>query len=87
LLRRNEIGAFGLDEHLEHWRREFRRYHRDDKGTGKIVKRDDHLMDDPLPGRKRPGADGRAEDASATLPGAGQPAWTEWVDELLQTGR
>jgi len=25
--------------------REFRKYHRDDKGSGKIVKRDDHLMD------------------------------------------
>ena len=25
--------------------REFRKYHRDDKGSGKIVTRDDHLMD------------------------------------------
>jgi len=31
--------------HLINWQREFRQYHRDDKGTGKIVKRDDHLMD------------------------------------------
>jgi hypothetical protein len=31
--------------HLTNWLREFRRYHRDDKGTGKIVKRDDHLME------------------------------------------
>ncbi len=30
---------------LEPWWREFRKYHRDDKGMGKIVKRDDHLMD------------------------------------------
>jgi hypothetical protein len=30
---------------LTNWFREFRRYHRDDKGSGKIVKRDDHLMD------------------------------------------
>ena len=30
---------------LSNWFREFRRYHRDDKGAGKIVKRDDHLMD------------------------------------------
>jgi phage terminase large subunit-like protein len=30
---------------LSNWFREFRRYHRDDKGSGKIVKRDDHLMD------------------------------------------
>jgi hypothetical protein len=27
------------------WLREFRNYHRDDKGSGKIVKRNDHLMD------------------------------------------
>jgi hypothetical protein len=27
------------------WRREFRKYRRDDKGSGKIVKREDHLMD------------------------------------------
>jgi len=31
--------------HLTNWLREFRRYHRDDRGAGKIVKRDDHLMD------------------------------------------
>jgi terminase large subunit-like protein len=30
---------------LTNWLREFRKYHRDDKGSGKIVKRDDHLMD------------------------------------------
>jgi hypothetical protein len=30
---------------LTNWLREFRKYHRDDKGAGKIVKRDDHLMD------------------------------------------
>ena len=30
---------------LCNWFREFRKYHRDDKGSGKIVKRDDHLMD------------------------------------------
>ena len=30
---------------LTNWIREFRKYHRDDKGSGKIVKRDDHLMD------------------------------------------
>ncbi len=30
---------------LSNWFREFRKYHRDDKGWGKIVKRDDHLMD------------------------------------------
>jgi phage terminase large subunit-like protein len=30
---------------LSNWLREFRQYHRDDKGSGKIVKRDDHLMD------------------------------------------
>ena len=30
---------------LTNWFREFRKYHRDDKGSGKIVKRDDHQMD------------------------------------------
>ena len=29
---------------LTNWLREFRKDHRDDKGSGKIVKRDDHLM-------------------------------------------
>ena len=29
---------------LTNWLREFRKYHRDDKGSGEIVKRDDHLM-------------------------------------------
>jgi hypothetical protein len=30
---------------LTNWLREFRKYHRDGKGSAKIVKRDDHLMD------------------------------------------
>jgi hypothetical protein len=30
---------------LSNWLREFRQYHRDDKGSGKIVKHADHLMD------------------------------------------
>ncbi len=30
---------------LSNWLREFRKYHRDDKGSGKVVKRHDHLMD------------------------------------------
>ena len=30
---------------LTNWFREFRKYHRDDKGSGKIVKHSDHLMD------------------------------------------
>jgi len=30
---------------LSNWFREFRKYHRDDKGSGKIVKHSDHLMD------------------------------------------
>jgi hypothetical protein len=38
-------GQLKVMSHLTNWLREFRRYHRDDKGTGKIVKRDDHLMD------------------------------------------
>jgi len=38
-------GQLKVMSHLTNWLREFRRYHRDDKGTRKIVKRDDHLMD------------------------------------------
>ena len=38
-------GRLKVMEGLSNWRREFRKYHRDDKGSGKIVKRDDHLMD------------------------------------------
>jgi len=38
-------GRLKVMESLSNWRREFRKYHRDDKGSGKIVKRDDHLMD------------------------------------------
>lgn len=38
-------GRLKVMESLANWRREFRKYHRDDKGAGKIVKRDDHLMD------------------------------------------
>jgi hypothetical protein len=38
-------GRLKVMRHLDHWFREFRRYHRDDKGYGKIIKRDDHLMD------------------------------------------
>jgi phage terminase large subunit-like protein len=30
---------------LSNWFREFRKYHRDDKGSGQIVKHSDHLMD------------------------------------------
>jgi hypothetical protein len=30
---------------LSNWLREFRKYHRDEKGSGKIVKHADHLMD------------------------------------------
>lgn len=32
-------------ESLANWRCEFRKYRRDDKGSGKIVKGDDHWMD------------------------------------------
>ena len=38
-------GRLKVMESLSNWLREFRKYHRDDKGSGKIVKRDDHLMD------------------------------------------
>jgi len=38
-------GQLKVMAHLHEWLREFRNYHRDDKGHGKVVKRDDHLMD------------------------------------------
>lgn len=38
-------GRLKVQRHLSNWFREFRKYHRDEKGSGKIVKRDDHLMD------------------------------------------
>ena len=38
-------GQLKIMASLTNWFREFRKYHRDDKGSGKIVKRDDHLMD------------------------------------------
>ena len=38
-------GRLKVMENLHAWLREFRKYHRDDKGAGKIVKRYDHLMD------------------------------------------
>ena len=36
-------GRLKVQEHLQNWRSEFRRYHRDEQG--KIVKNSDHLMD------------------------------------------
>ena len=36
-------GRLKVQEHLHHWRSEFRKYHRDEQG--KIVKANDHLMD------------------------------------------
>ena len=38
-------GRLKVMESLVNCLREFRKYHRDDKGSGKVVKRDDHLMD------------------------------------------
>mgnify|MGYP003336597021 CR=1 FL=1 len=38
-------GRLKIMRHLTDWLREFRNYHRDDKGRGTIVKREDHLMD------------------------------------------
>lgn len=38
-------GRLKVFQSLSNWRGEFRKYHRDDKGMGKIVKKDDHLMD------------------------------------------
>ena len=39
------FGAQKVMASLTNWFREFRKYHRDDPGSGKIVKRDDYLMD------------------------------------------
>ena len=36
-------GTLKVMESLAHWRKEYRNYHRDEKGN--IVKRNDHLMD------------------------------------------
>lgn len=38
-------GRLKVMANLTNWLREFRKYHRDDKGSGKIVEHDDHLMD------------------------------------------
>jgi phage terminase large subunit-like protein len=38
-------GRLKIFKTLTNWLQEFRGYHRDDKGNGKIVKREDHLMD------------------------------------------
>jgi phage terminase large subunit-like protein len=38
-------GRMKIMRNCQSWFAEFRKYHRDDKGNGKIVKRDDHLMD------------------------------------------
>jgi hypothetical protein len=38
---------------LTNWFREFRKYHRDDKGSGKIVKRDDQTRYLIISGRPR----------------------------------
>lgn len=38
-------GRLKVMTNCQNWLKEYRQYHRDDKGNGKIVKRDDHLMD------------------------------------------
>jgi phage terminase large subunit-like protein len=38
-------GRLKIFKTCTNWLQEFRGYHRDDKGNGKIVKKDDHLMD------------------------------------------
>ena len=38
-------GRLKVMQSLSNRLREFRKYHRDNRGSGKIVKRDDHLMD------------------------------------------
>ena len=65
---------------LHNWLREFRKYHRDDKGSGKIVKRDDHLMDATryliVSGRTRMSTVPRPRQYVAPLPTArGENSW------------
>jgi hypothetical protein len=55
---------------LTNWFREFRKYHRDDKGSMKIVKRDDHLMD----ATRYLIVSGRLQMRTAPEPGQGEPA-------------
>jgi Terminase RNaseH-like domain len=51
---------------LTNWLREFRQYHRDERGSGKIVKRADHLMEcDPIFNRQQ-----TLSNAHATSTGA-----------------
>ncbi len=59
---------------LTNWLREFRKYHRDDKGSGKIVERDDHLMD----ATRYPVASGR--NAMTVRPRPEPPRWENQVD-------
>lgn len=65
-------GQLKVTSKCQNWFREFRKYHRDAKGSGKIVKRDDHLMDatrylivsgrDRMTCRPAPRNSGRRED-------------------------
>ena len=72
---------------LTNWFREFRKYHRDDKGSGKIVKRDDHLMDATryliISGRPRM----CTRHATAARTGASSPSWGMVVKRLIRTAK
>jgi len=61
------------------WLREFRNYHRDDKGSGKIVKRNDHLMDATryliVSGRVVMCVEARPEPRPAPRPHSGGEGW------------
>jgi phage terminase large subunit-like protein len=59
----------------QNWFREFRKYHRDDKGSGKIVKRDDHLLD----GTRYLVVSGR--DVMATKPTAARTDRSSYYDD------
>src|SRR5215470_9106886 len=64
---------------LHNWFREFRKYHRDDKGSGRIVKRDDHLMDATryltVSGRLLMRTEPRHEEPYCPPPFRGRDAW------------
>ena len=72
-------GRLKVMPNLTNWLREFRKYHRDDKGSGKIVKRDDHLMDATrysiVSGRTHMKIEERDIDSNAARLPSGPDAW------------
>jgi hypothetical protein len=63
--------------------REFRRYHRDDKGSGKIVKRDDHFDGrDAIPGRQQAAANAHATETAAIVDAVAVPTRSGRLDGM-----